>query len=289
VGVDVDAKYLVQVCFFAFRIVEESKISRDFKEFVMKSLKRLSIIAATALVSATTVHAALTITETVGNATSYGNGNFTPITFKLTALTGSDTTLGSGSAPAGLLLLDGTFTATNGGIVATPGDKSADSNGTSFGADDGGSWRDFIAGSTAYGVHTLNTDSGSFTYAASGVNLSSVALGQASAPYTYLTGATNQGATFDDTQAVATITGNATGLTADWYSSTALQPGNTTILAKIYVTAGDNVGFSGVYSTYGSNSAPLTFGVTAVPEPASLSLLGLGATSLLARRRRRKA
>jgi len=247
-------------------------------------MKRILMTAAGVVFSAAAAQASLVITETVGGSTvAKQNGTYTPITFKLTGVNGADTTLGPSSAPAGVLVLSGTFTATNGGIIAVPGNSTSS---------DPGYYQNFVTNGK-YGIGTINSDGygvnagdgEAFNYVASGANFPSIT---PSTLENYRTNVTGASSILDDLGAVAEVYGNATSFTDSWYSSSALAPGTNVILAKIYVTAGDDVNFTGVYSTYGSSLAPVTFGA-AVPEPTTLTLLGFGVLPILTRRRRRKA
>lgn len=58
-----------------------------------------------------------------------------------------------------------------------------------------------------------------------------------------------------------------------------------TLLAKIFVTSGGNVSFSGLYNSNAGLGQPLVFSSAPVPEPAAFALLGIGALGLLSRRR----
>lgn len=57
-------------------------------------------------------------------------------------------------------------------------------------------------------------------------------------------------------------------------------------LALAVIPSGQDVTFHGTVSAFGGTAADLAFSVTDTPEPASLSLLGIGAAGLLMRRRR---
>jgi len=250
-------------------------------------MKRSSLIVAAVLCWAVAAHASLIITESVGANVTKDNGTYTPITFKLTGLTGNDN-LPYEANPAGLLLLDGTFTATNGGVMAVPGSGSSS---------DTGYWEDFITNGK-YGLGTINSDGSDgsgfqFNYAASGVNFANTITNNTSRTGT-------GGSTLDDLGAVMTIQGNSASFSGDWFAiSSANQlvagTGASSILAKIYVTPGDDVIFSGAYGVESTSGGGLggfggsgagAYTMNPVPEPGALGLLMLGVLPMLARRRR---
>lgn len=65
--------------------------------------------------------------------------------------------------------------------------------------------------------------------------------------------------------------------------TTPLDGFEQTMLARVFVTPGADVSFSGLYQSYNSVDGALSF--SSVPEPTTLAVLGLGAGGLLRRRR----
>lgn len=201
-----------------------------------------------------------------------GNGTYDQITFTLSSLTGADTQTGPSGQAASVIVLQGTFTATGAGAaLAVPGDSNS--------PPDDGFWENFITPARGGQRFLVNGDTSAiFTYASSNVKLPNLV--------TALVSRTGTGsATFDSSGNAATMNGDSTALSGDWFAnggSAGVTPG--TALAQIFVTPGADVTFAGTYSSWSTNTAPLTF--SSVPEPTSISLAGAAVCGLLLRRRR---
>lgn len=197
----------------------------------------------------------------------YDNGNYDEIDFTISSFNGADNTEGPvvdhGTNPAQLLDLIGTFSAVGtGAVLAVPGDNTST---------DKGYWEKFINGQTTPG-----------NAIASFVNLAD--LNPVNVSRSGSGTQTTSGSKLTD------IYGTSASLSGEWFSTSpdGVQAG--TLLASIFVTPGADVSFNGEYATYDTITPfkAVTF-TSAVPEPASLSLLTLGALGLLSRRRTPKA
>ncbi len=221
----------------------------------MTRLKMPILLAALASASlAGSTWGSLMVSESAPTTVTEGNGTYDRIIFRITGLTGADTATGPNNAPAGALAIQGTFTAVSkdGGVasLAVPGDSTPTSPGF---------WQNYITSGQG-GVKTLtNQDNATtYNYAASFANFPSLTP----------TGQSRSGtgtSTEDSLGDAATIAGNSASFSGGWFTTTAggIQPqgvnGSTGILAQIFVTHGEDVNFTGIDTTYGSNSEPLTF------------------------------
>jgi hypothetical protein len=211
---------------------------------------------------------ALVITAASGGIETVNNGTYDIVDYYLTGLTGADTANQSnGMGTAGLLDLQGSFSATGAGLLGVPGDSNSSSPGY-FG--------DFITRTgtppSGYGRSYANF---------SGENSESRA---------------GTGNSVEDINGnTISITGNSTSFGADWFNtngstihaSAGLSSAN--LIAQILVTPGSGVSFTGVYGTYGSNGATANFptytppivsltGGTTVPPNLTQLIAGTNAT-----------
>jgi len=215
-----------------------------------------------------------TVAEGV-NAKNDGSYDRLRFTLDAVAFTGADNVTGPLGQTAALLDLHGTFTVF-GGYMAAPG---SDVN------TDPGYWENYVTSGKG-GTGTESNGDDTFTYAASYVNLPSLSPGASRSTAHGVAGSQ----TDDGSGDVDTIQGIFKSITGEWYSSSGLVGGNK--LCDIFVTPGADVVFNGTYTTYGTNqtgSIVFSDNQSLVPEPASLSMLYLGAIGLLARRRARVA
>ena len=216
-------------------------------------LGRLAVAGAVAgavgLDAARPAQGALVITASSAGVETVNNGTYNVVDFFLTGLTGADTMPKSdGSAPAGLVSIQATFTAANAGSIAVPGDSSPTS--------------DYYFEN--YIDRTATVPAG---YGRSFVNFRND-----NNPSRSGTGS----GTEDGNGTVTSITGNSNSFGANWFNTNgvALTPSPTTLLAQILVAPGVGLTASANYGTYNPGLSSQTFGysptivsLTAGPTP----------------------
>ena len=213
-----------------------------------KKLVAAAVAATIALVaSVPAAEAALLITPTLTSTTTFNNGTYDVYDFVLTGLTGTDTQMGPLGQDAGIISLQGTFTATGtGAMLAVPGVDTTSSRGY-------------------YARFITNASSPPTGYGNSFANF-----GAQQAPSRSGTGtATLSGTT------VTAIGGNSASFGSTFFDTDgSVSPNGDNLVAHILVTPGGGVSFSGIYGTYGSNGAPTSFS-TGPASPTATPLISL--------------
>jgi hypothetical protein len=215
-----------------------------------QTARRFAVAAAAGVGAALTAggaaRAALVITASNAGVETVDNGTYDVIDFYLTGLTAPDNANQSGGAgTAGLLDLQGTFTASGAGLLGVPGDSNSSSPGY-------------------FAKYTTNASVPPSGYDSSYVNFNGYNSVVRSGTGTSTVTGTGRSAT------VTAITGNSASFGGDWFNSdgSSITPSSTSLIAQVLVTPGYGVSFTGVYGTYGSpsNGSSVTFSYTA-PGP----------------------
>jgi hypothetical protein len=244
--------------------------------------KRIIALSAAALVgaSAATGRAAMTFQWVdTSNAVTFNGSTYDEVDGYLTRLTGADS--------GGVLVLSGTFTSVNNsgqaaGVISVPGDASGDAAGSTATK---GYWAALAATAVSQGgASGGNLSSKAGIVPISGTELGSYAQNTTSSAYDVRNGLTGGTATISSSKVTA-LTGTATSFSELWLTTSGAFQADANPIADgaspmivMFVTPGDQVKFSGVYSTQaGANNAPTTF--NSIPAVTGAPVVSLTATS----------